>query len=75
MTTTTLSRNTLSPRASASRAAAPVPSLGARIWNALVALGARRAAFQMDVLARQYETTRPELARHLREAAQSGLNG
>ncbi len=75
MTTTTFPTNASLARTSTTRAAPRAPGFGLQIWNALTRLGEKRAAAQMRQLARQYDATRPELSRVLREAARQGLNG
>lgn len=74
MTTTTFPNNSLAHERATS-ATPRAAGFGSQLWNALARLGARRAATQMQLLARQYDTSRPELARLLRDASRNGLNG
>lgn len=74
MTTTTFPNSSLG-RATVRRGAPRKVGLGVRLWNALTLLGSLRTSLQLVRLARQYEGSRPELARLLRNAAHEGLNG
>jgi hypothetical protein len=74
MTTTTFPNSSLG-RANVRRVAPRNVGFGVRLWNALTSLGSMRASSQLDRLARQYDGSRPELARLLRDAAHDGLNG
>ncbi len=47
--------------------------IGQRMWQGLLILGSARAAPHLERLARQHETSNPEFARSLRQAAREGL--
>lgn len=63
------------PRASTAPAQAPARGFFSRVWDALVVVGQRRAANELEQLARNVEGGRPELARQLRASARHALNG
>lgn len=48
---------------------------GRAFWAVLEQVGQRRAAVQLEQLARSVEAERPELARQFRDAARSALVG
>lgn len=65
-----------SPRATAPAQPATHTRLqrfGTAVWNVLEAVGQRRAARQLELLARSVEADRPELARQFREAARNPI--
>lgn len=65
------------PRAATRRRAGnglSLRGLGQGLWAKLVAVGASRAAPQLNLLAVQYDTSNPELARLLRRAAREALS-
>lgn len=62
------------PRRSSTRSL-PAVGLFQQLWQALVAMGQRRAAAHMAVLAAQHRHTNPALAAELREAARGVMNG
>jgi len=47
--------------------------IGQRLWNALLLLGAARARPHLEQLARQHQSSNPEMARQLRQVAREGL--
>lgn len=46
-----------------------------RVWQALMAVGRRRATAHLALLAVQYQHSNPELAQQLRNAARDTFNG
>lgn len=48
---------------------------GRSVWNVLEAVGQRRAARHLELMARSVEADRPALARQFREAARNSLAG
>lgn len=48
---------------------------GQSVWTVLEAIGQRRAARHLELLARSVEADRPELARQFREAARNPIAG
>ena len=48
---------------------------GRAVWTSLEKVGKRRASYQLEMMARSFEGSRPELARQFREAARNSLAG
>ncbi len=61
------------PSGSYPRRASASTGIRQRLWNALLLLGAARARPHLEQLARQHESSNPEMARQLRQVAREGL--